>query len=193
MPRHRSCIPIAYMNWLLIFQTLSGKVQSSKKQIWWDLVILYLIRTKVTMVSPVLTCRGSSFTSFVHEIEISICCMVIHYQVHYLNLLNIYMGMFLVSSAILTTTTVVTTHTNTIGFILWALFHRTISNPSLLPLGQDRLNIPPLSHNICFWIANCMFCMGLCCELITWCHYDLCPLTLSLTLHPWLPIGWGIV
>lgn len=136
MPQHRSCIPIAYMNWLLICRIHNGKAQFSKKQISWDLVILYLIRIKVTMVSQALIfISGVVFTSFVHEIEISICCSVS--LAGSLSKLETCIGMYSAPCTIPTTTTTATTtrpppplpphhhrhyhHTPTpIGFILLA-------------------------------------------------------------------------
>lgn len=88
MPLPRSCIPTASTNWQLIFLIHSGKAQFSKKQTWWALVIHYLIRTKVTMVSQFLV-SCINFTSFMHDIEICIYCLmfslVIHSKVYYLN------------------------------------------------------------------------------------------------------------
>lgn len=104
MPRHRSCIPTAFMSWLSICLIHSGKAQFSKKQIWWDLVILYLIRTKVTMVSQVLISWGFLFISFVHEIEISIRCSVQWFITRFTKL-KAYISMYSVPCTIPTTTT----------------------------------------------------------------------------------------
>lgn len=159
MPRHRSCIPTAFMNWLLICLTHNGKAQFSKKQIWWDLVILYLIRIKATMVSQVLISWGFLFTSFVHEIEISICCSVQWFITRFTKT-KAYISMYSVPCTIPTTTTttnppplsppppLLLPNTDTDRFHPFSSLSIVISNPSQLPLGrigQTFLHCPPTS------------------------------------------------
>lgn len=159
MPRHRSCIPTAFMNWLSICLIHSGKAQFSKKQIWWDLVILCLIRTKVTMVSQVLISWGFLFISFVHEIEISIRCSVQWFITRFTKL-KAYISMYSVPCTIPATTTttnppplsppppLLLPNTDTDRFHPLSSLSIVISNPSQLPLGrigQTFLHCPPTS------------------------------------------------